>query len=199
MSESDDTKQVPDFVREAIADEPALAREPMARLPELLAPVAFSPSARDRLLAAVELPPLRYAPYYDRLARLWELPEVQVVELLSRAAEPKAWRRPPLPGLELLPIPRPEGRAGDAYLARFAAGMRFPPHRHEGYEEVLLLEGSYSDGSGATFRSGDVHRMEAGSVHEFQIAPDEPCIAAALHHGIRFSSVWLRLLAKFFG
>jgi anti-sigma factor ChrR (cupin superfamily) len=104
-----------------------------------------------------------------------------------------------LPGLELFTVPRPAPSDGEAYLARFAAGMRFPPHRHEGHEDVLLLEGSYTDASGTVDRSGDVHHMPAGSLHHFAVAPDEPCVAAALHHGIEFSSRWLRLLAKFFG
>jgi anti-sigma factor ChrR (cupin superfamily) len=97
----------------------------------------------------------------------------------------------------LLPIPR--SGAGEAYLARFAAGVRFPAHRHQGHEDVLLLEGSYTDASGNVYRSGDLHHMDAGSLHHFDIARDEPCVAAAVHHGIEFSSVLLRLLAKFFG
>jgi len=96
-------------------------------------------------------------------------------------------------------IPLPEGRPGEAYLARFAAGMRFPRHRHLGQEEVLILEGSYTDDVGQRFRSGDLHRMETGSLHDFRIDLHEPCVAAVLHHGIGFSSVWFRLLAKFFG
>jgi hypothetical protein len=49
------------------------------------------------------------------------------------------------------------------------------------------------------YTSGDVHHMAPGSEHTFRIAPDEPCIAAAVHHGIRYSSAWLRVLARFFG
>jgi quercetin dioxygenase-like cupin family protein len=188
----------PEFVREALSEEPKEDLEPITRLPELLAPVAVSPASRERLLTAVENLPLRYAPFYDRLSRLWQLPEAAVIEVLERAADPVAWRRPPLPGLELLPIRLPEGRPGEAYLARFAAGMRFPSHRHQGHEEVLVLEGSYTDSAGTLFRSGDVHRMEAGSTHDFQIGPGEPCVAAALHHGIEFSSLLMRLIAKFF-
>jgi anti-sigma factor ChrR (cupin superfamily) len=63
---------------------------------------------------------------------------------------------------------------------------------------VLLLEGSYTDRNGHVFRSGDTHEMSAGSEHGFVVAADEPCIAAACHHGIEFSSRFLQLLARLF-
>jgi anti-sigma factor ChrR (cupin superfamily) len=91
-------------------------------------------------------------------------------------------------------------RSADAtcYLAHFAAGLSFPDHRHRGHEAVLLLEGSYTDRNGRVFRSGDSHEMTEGSEHGFVVAPDEPCIAAARHHGIEFSSRVLQLLARLF-
>ncbi|HEY3493141.1 MAG TPA: hypothetical protein VGK73_00590, partial [Polyangiaceae bacterium] len=119
---------VPEFVREALSespnDEPARDAASIVRLPELLAPLAISAASRARLLGAVEALPLRYAPFYDRLCGMWELSESAVVEILARSNDPRAWQKPPLPGLELLTIPRPHGSGGEAYLARFAAGMR---------------------------------------------------------------------------
>jgi len=189
----------PAFVGDVLADDPGLGA-PLERLPELLEPLAVAPGALERLMHAVAAPPLRYAPFFERLSALWDLPESQVRAVLERSREPNGWKRAPLPGLELIDIdggPRVAGTK--AYLARFAAGMTFPTHRHHGHEDVLILEGSYTDSSGGVYRSGDVHAMAGDTEHSFTIAPDEPCVAAAVHRGIRFSSLGLRLLAKLFG
>lgn len=191
--------KAPDFAGDVLADDPALGT-PLERLPELLEPLALSPGALERLMNAVADPPLRYAPFFDRLSHLWDLPESEVRTVLERSREPSGWKRAPLPGLELIDIeggPRVAGTK--AYLARFAAGMTFPTHRHSGHEDVLILDGSYTDSSGAVYRAGDVHSMDADTEHSFVIAPDEPCVAAAVHRGIRFSSLGMRLLAKLFG
>ena len=177
------------------------AHEPiLEQLSDLLDPVAVAPAALDRLMSEVSDVPHRYAPFFDRLSQLWDLPEPELRAVLARSKERRAWRRPPLPGLEIMKVRGgPKTAGAELYLARFAPGATFPAHRHRGHEDVLVLEGSYTDDQGKTYASGDVHHMAAGSEHTFRIAPDEPCIAAAAHHGIRFSNVWLRLLAKFFG
>jgi len=189
----------PEFAGDVLLDEPALVA-PLERLPELLEPVAVSPDGLERLMSAVAEPPLRYAPFFERLANHWDLPEADVRALLEQSRAPSAWRRAPLPGLELLKVKGGPKLAGtEAYLARFAAGMTFPKHRHLGHEAVLILEGSYTDSSGTLYRSGDVHHMHGGTEHTFTVAPDEPCVAAAVHRGIRFSSLAMRVLAKLFG
>jgi len=179
--------------------EPELAPS-LGRLTELFEPASVPAGSLERLMLAVADPPLRYAPFFDRLSALWDLPESGVRSLLERTRDKRNWRRAPLPGLELLRVEGgPRIRGTDAYLARFAPGMTFPLHSHHGHEDVLILEGSYTDNHGALFRSGDVHSMEAGGEHSFTIAPDEPCIAAAVHRGIRFRSLGMRVLAKLFG
>jgi anti-sigma factor ChrR (cupin superfamily) len=195
---SDDDKS-PEFAAEALADEPELVA-PLGRLTELLEPVSVPAGSLERLMLEVAEPPLRYAPFFERLSELWDLPESDVRGLLERSRDKRNWRKAPLPGLELIAIhggPRIQGT--ESYLARFAPGMTFPPHSHFGHEDVLILEGSYTDHEGKLFRSGDVHTMEAGGAHSFTIGPDEPCVAAAVHHGIRFRSLGMRVLAKLFG
>jgi hypothetical protein len=189
----------PEFAGDVLVEEPALGA-PLERLPELLEPAQLSPGGLERLMSAVAEPPLRYAPFFERLSGLWDLSEADVRALLERSRDDDAWRRAPLPGLELLTLEGGPKIAGThAYLARFAAGMKFPTHRHQGYEDVLILEGSYTDSSGTVYRSGDVHHMDGDTEHAFTIAPDEPCVAAAVHRGIRFSSLAMRVLAKLFG
>jgi hypothetical protein len=193
------TKTPPEFVSEALAEEPGLAA-PIGRLTELLDPASVPAGSLERLMIEVSEPPLRYAPFFDRLSELWDLPEGEVRGLLERTRDKSFWSRAPLPGLELIRLEGGPRIAGtEAYLARFAPGMTFPTHSHHGHEDVLILEGSYTDDRGTVFRSGDVHSMDGGSEHAFTIARDEPCVAAAVHRGIRFKSLGMRLLAKLFG
>jgi anti-sigma factor ChrR (cupin superfamily) len=189
----------PELVSEALAEEPGL-EAPLGRLTELLDPASVPAGSLERLMIEVSQPPLRYAPFFERLTELWDLSEADVRQLFERSRDSRAWRRAPLPGLELISIQGGPRIAGtEAYLARFAAGMSFPTHSHHGHEDVLILEGSYTDSAGKLYRSGDVHSMDGGSEHAFTIAPDEPCVAAAVHRGIRFKSLGLRVLAKLFG
>jgi hypothetical protein len=190
--------KLPEFAGEVLAEEPSLGAS-LERVPELLEPELPSAGALERLMGAVAELPLRYAPFFARLGELYDLPEREVRALLERTRDAGAWKRAPLPGLELITVeggPRVAG--SEAYLARFAPHMKFPKHRHRGHEDVLILEGSYTDSSGKVFRSGDVHTMSAESEHSFTI-DDEPCVAAAVHGGIRFDSLVMRALAKWFG
>ncbi|HTQ08131.1 MAG TPA: cupin domain-containing protein [Polyangiaceae bacterium] len=190
-----DNEKPPEFV----ADEPELAA-PLGGLTELFDPASVPAGSLERLMLEVAEPPLRYAPFFDRLAELWDLSEPDVRAVLERTRDKRAWRRAPLPGLELMRVEGgPRLRGTESVLARFAPGMTFPPHGHRGHEDVLILEGSYTDNHGKLFRSGDVHSMEAGGEHSFTIGKDEPCIAAAVHRGIRFRSLGMRVLAKLFG
>jgi quercetin dioxygenase-like cupin family protein len=189
----------PEFASETLAEEPELL-SPIGRLSELMNPATVPAGSLDRLMLEVSLPPLRYAPFFDRLSELWDLPESEVRALLERSRDKGAWSRAPLPGLELIRLeggPRIQGT--EAYLARFAPGLTFPMHSHHGHEDVLILEGSYTDDRGTLYRAGDVHPMQAGAAHSFTITRDEACVAAAVHRGIRFRSLGMRLLAKLFG
>ena len=193
------TPQPPEFAIDVLAEDPELSA-PVGRLTELLDPANVPAGSLERLMIEVSEPPLRYAPFFDRLSELWDLPESDVRGLLERSRDKSTWSRAPLPGLELIKLKGGPRIAGtEAYLARFAPGLTFPTHSHRGHEDVLILEGSYTDDRGVLYRSGDVHSMEGGSEHAFTIARDEPCVAAAVHRGIRFRSLGMRLLAKLFG
>lgn len=191
----------PDFIREAVDEEGDIAAEGGLRIAELL-PAAPSrdPFGLDRLMATVSELPQRYAPFYDRLSMLWDLPESAVVAVLERSRDPQAWRKAALPGLKVIDVAGGHKTTGaDTKLVRFSAGMTFPRHRHPGHEAILVLEGSYTDSTGRLVGPGDLHEMKPGTEHSFKIARDEPCIAASLQAGLEFTGPLMRVLVKLFG
>jgi putative transcriptional regulator len=154
----------------------------------------------ERLRGAVTDLPLRYAPFFARLAQLWEAPQEQVVSELTRAKDPQSWQRSLLPGLKTFDLRLgPGGVRGRARLLRFAPGARFPKHRHHGGESVLVLEGSYADGDGREVGPGQLQTMPEGSEHELVILGRSPCIAAVSERGLEFTGPLLRWASKLLG
>lgn len=195
----------PDFALEALeGTDPAEQRELLEvvhRLPDAL-PLGRGPaSLRARLLEETSQAPERYAPFTRRLSELYDLPRADVTALLARAADPRAWKLSGLPGIRKLPVPAgPSCQGAQTYLVRFAAGVSFPAHHHDGLETVMILAGSYTEDTGRVWSTGDVHVMEPGSAHAFTIEKGEDCVAATvLHGGLNFRFLPLRLLARLLG
>jgi anti-sigma factor ChrR (cupin superfamily) len=164
--------------------------------PDAIADLRREIGAR-RLQQAVSQLPLRYAPFYRRLAELWRLPEPQVEAELLRARDARSWSLTPFPGLRTFLVERGAANVEDrCRLLRFAPGVRFPAHRHRGAERVLVLEGSYADSSGRVVGPGQLQHMVAGSEHQLRILGSVPCVAAVAEHGIDFSGPWLRWVSK---
>jgi quercetin dioxygenase-like cupin family protein len=215
-----DRADLPEFVREALEDDAvadavleAAGLDASALDLELSAlllasggpgapPAAASPSApaRARLLAAIEQPPLRYAPFYARVAELFDLPEADVEAQLARLQDPGTWQFAGLPGVHNVAVPAgPRVRSAETLFVRFAPGTYFPKHHHTGHEQVFVLEGSYTDSHGVEHRAGELREWAAGSEHSFNVAKNEPCIFASVVFGRRFDSWALRALAKLLG
>jgi len=175
--------------------------ELLQRLPDLLQAAPAPAQLRARLLEETSRSPERFAPLAPAFGELFDLPREQAWEVLRRSAEPRAWKFAGLPGIRKLAVqPGPSRRDAQAYLVRFAAGRRFPEHRHDGLEQVLILAGSYTEDAGPTYRTGDLHVMQPGTAHAFRIADDEDCVAATLLDGkLNFRSLPLRLLARLLG
>jgi putative transcriptional regulator len=144
--------------------------------------------------------PLRYAPFFARLAQLWEARQEQVVSELARAKNPRSWHRSLLPGLRTFDLRLgPRGDRDRALLLRFAPGARFPKHRHHGGESVLVLEGSYADGDGREVGPGQLQTMPEGSEHELVILGRSPCVAAVSERGLEFTGPLMRWASKLLG
>jgi anti-sigma factor ChrR (cupin superfamily) len=93
------------------------------------------------------------------------------------------WRGTSYEGIFLHFLRRDEETGDSTVLIRMEPGCGYPAHRHEGIEEVLILQGGYSDKEGE-HRAGDYVLNEAGSTH-YPIALDgaEACIMIAFAHG----------------
>lgn len=178
-------------------DEARLIAELDETMSALLAPSAPTNSLFARLMSAIERPPLRYAPFYARIAELFDLSEEAAVAQCERLADPKAWRFAGLPGLAKVMVQGgPRVKDAELMFVRFAPGLRFPRHTHTGVERVLVLEGSYVDSDGVTHGTGDLCVCDAGTSHALRVSRDEPCIIAAVVHGRTFEALPLRLLAR---
>ncbi|HET8938850.1 MAG TPA: cupin domain-containing protein [Polyangiales bacterium] len=166
----------------------------------LLEPVAPRSLVLANLLAAVERPPQRYAPFYSRMADLFDLSEESVIAECTRLAEPSVWRFAGLPGVKNVIVQGgPRVHDAEVVFARFAPGLRFPRHVHTGIERVLVLEGSYVDSDGVSHAAGELREWEPGTKHGFQVSATEPCIIASVVFGRTFEALPLRLLARALG
>jgi anti-sigma factor ChrR (cupin superfamily) len=76
-----------------------------------------------------------------------------------------SWTPSPLPGVERRLLERVGGEVARATsIVRYAPGSRFDRHTHGGGEEILVLEGTFSDEQGH-HPAGTYLRNPAGSVH----------------------------------
>jgi quercetin dioxygenase-like cupin family protein len=178
-------------------DERALAAELDIVMATCLEPLAPSTDLLARLQNSVSRPPQRYAPFFAKVAELFDLSEARAIAELARLAEPRAWSFAGLPGVRNIMVhggPRVAG--AETVFARFAPGTRFPSHRHAGAERVLVLEGEYIDSTGIVHRAGELRDWAPGSTHAFRVGLDEPCIFASAVFGREFSSLPLRWLAR---
>ena len=77
----------------------------------------------------------------------------------------RPWQPSPVSGVLRKPLAREEAERGHATsLVRYAAGASFPRHGHPLGEEILVLEGTFSDEHG-DFGPGTYFRNPPGSSH----------------------------------
>jgi hypothetical protein len=161
------------------------------RLPESM--LAQAPGRLERFVLD---PPQRYAPFFRRIAELFDLSEDEVIAELTRLRNPCKWRWTGLRGVSKLAVRLgPAVRLGDAAFFRIDAGAHFPRHRHLGAERVLVLEGSYEDSNGLVHRAGELREWAAGTEHYFNVEGSAPCLLACVAFGRRFDAWPQRALA----
>lgn len=90
------------------------------------------------------------------------------------------WLPSPMPGVWRKPLAREEAERGHATsIVRYEAGASFSPHDHPLGEEILVLEGVFSDATG-DYRAGTYFRNPPG----FRHAPfsNEGCVILVKLH-----------------
>ncbi len=179
---------LPEFAKEALAEQQSDVRASSAvaliELNELLEPVEPSCEARQRLIAAVATPPLRYAPFFNRLTTVLDLPVESVERVLAEVDNASRWQ-PALPGVQLFHFAGGPAVAGaDVGLVRIEPDYPFPNHRHIGEEQLFVLEGGYVDSSGREYRPGDLQVMAPGTSHSYRVSAQGLLAAVVLHGGI---------------
>jgi anti-sigma factor ChrR (cupin superfamily) len=160
---------------------------------------APSSALLSRLQATLSEAPHRYAPFYASAAKLFDLPEAEVIAQLARLKDPSVWSFAGLPGIAKVKVAGgPRVASAETLFVRFSPGVRFPAHQHVGLEQVLVLEGSYEDSNGVLHRAGELREWPSETAHSFRVGP-ETCIFASVVFGRRFSSWPLRALARVLG
>lgn len=168
-------------VERAIAQDPALATE-LASLQEsaslLVAPVAPAPAVKSRLLASVGGG--KFETFAARLALLYDVTVEKARELLGLIERPASWEPEP-GGISLLHFSAgPSYAAADCGFVRLEPGAVFPPHKHLGDEESVVLQGHLRDmASGRLLGPGDELILAEGTQHHLVCEGSEPCIFAA--------------------
>ena len=117
-------------------------------------PVSPRPEVRRQLLAKIAAEPRTAAPPEGFFT---VAPGVTGVRTSNAA-----WVASPMPGIEYKLISRDAESGMRTQLVRFAAGARYPRHRHAGTEEIFLIEGSISV-NGIVLHAGDYCRSDPGT------------------------------------
>jgi len=148
------------------------------------APRRPSAVARDRLLSEVR-GPKRLWPFTDRVAKLFDLGDVEVQGYFGRLDDERSWTPDPqVPGLSVcLVTPGPSVEAVLAGFGRFATGSHYPRHRHVGPERFLVLQGGLKFDDGSLGNPGDDLIGPTGTAHSFDVLPGPAFLAAVVLHG----------------
>ncbi len=169
------------IVDAAVAKDPALAAELasyQASADLLVAPAAPAPDVLTRLMASTGGG--RFERFSARMASLFDVTPERARELLALIERPASWH------LETGGIGLVHFNGGPAYAAadcgflRLEPGGIFPPHKHMGEEESVVLQGHLRDAqTGRLLGPGDEMSYAEGSEHHLLCEGSEPCIWAA--------------------
>jgi hypothetical protein len=136
---------------------------------------------RSQLLEAVGQSAERYAPFFDKLTKFFDLSVEALRAVFVRAERESEWQQGPLPWVSLFHLEGGPAVAGlDTGFVRLKKGMPFPPHRHKGSERVIILEGGYYDHEQRFYGPGDAHDMSEGSQHSLQMVADRDVLLAVI-------------------
>ncbi len=92
-----------------------------------------------------------------------------------------AWEASPTPGVDRIKLDRIGNEIARATsIVKYAANQSFPAHRHDGGEEILVLDGTFIDEDGV-YPAGTYLRNPAGTTHRPAAGPDGALLFVKLH------------------
>jgi hypothetical protein len=173
----------------AVDASPALARE-VAAAHELVAAWAQlrvkaetpPPALRQRLLDTVGSVE-RFRPFLASVARIFDLAEGAVREVLARVDAAVGWSVFPGGARYFHFLPGPSMADQEAGVVRMAPGTTFPRHRHRAGETTIVLDGVMYD-RGQVYGAGAVIEAEPGSSHDYRAGAGRDLILLSRHGGI---------------
>ena len=95
-----------------------------------------------------------------------------LVEVIGSNLDSLAWQQL-APGIWNFTVPITSQATGDLRLIKLEPGHKLPEHRHQGEELILVLRGSYRDGT-STYSTGDFAELYDENKHPM-IAEQEGC------------------------
>ncbi len=95
---------------------------------------------------------------------------------------PSQWKETRHPGVAIKFLRQDEDTGDVTALIRMAPERGYPPHRHNGVEEVFVVQGGYRDRWGE-HRTGEYICNDAGTAHHPVALPGEDCILFAIARG----------------
>jgi anti-sigma factor ChrR (cupin superfamily) len=95
--------------------------------------------------------------------------------------EDENWKPSPMPGVDRRMLDRIGNETGRATtIVRYAPNSSFSAHKHDGGEEFLVLEGTFSDEHGS-YPKGTYVRNPIGTAHTPKVGADGCTILVKLH------------------
>lgn len=144
------------------------------------------PSARARLMDALDDGVGRFQPLLAALGRLTDLGAVALSAVLGRIDDAASWIDGS-PGVSYFHFtPGPGAPTPAAGIVRVRPGATFPRHRHLAPEVSFVLDGVLIE-SGRRHGPGSVVESASGSEHEYTAGPGRDLLVVSLHGGIAFA------------
>jgi len=93
-------------------------------------------------------------------------------KLLALGTGSSGWE-PMRDGVEIFRLAGKPDHGPSVALLRYRAGARVPPHRHRGFEVIVVVSGTQSD-EGGTYDAGSVVVNQGGDEHS--VWSDQGCV-----------------------
>jgi anti-sigma factor ChrR (cupin superfamily) len=140
-----------------------------ARLVHLVPPIAPPAALRDRLMARIAELAAPAAPAADADTQVWKRWGRQdlVDSLFTLRRDATPWEITAVPGVYVRNLFADPDHHQVTMLVKMDPGTAYPPHRHAGVEECLVLEGDLHV-AGRVLHAGDYQRAADESIHGIQ-------------------------------